>query len=74
MTKPTEEDFPVKSFPSTESWERWLAKNHAAKEGLWLRIFKKGSGRATVSREEALDVAICYGWIDGKGKPCDPDS
>jgi uncharacterized protein YdeI (YjbR/CyaY-like superfamily) len=74
MTQPTEEGLPVRLFDSAASWERWLAENHAKKDGIWLRLFKKGSGRAAVLREEALDVALCYGWIDGKAKSCDRDS
>ena len=49
----------------------WLDKNHTQTEGIWLRIFKKDSGRATVTYAEALDQALCYGWIDGLKKSCD---
>jgi uncharacterized protein YdeI (YjbR/CyaY-like superfamily) len=58
-------DLPVEEFASAKDWERWLARNHAKSPGVWLRIAKKGSGVATVSHAEALDAALCYGWIDG---------
>jgi uncharacterized protein YdeI (YjbR/CyaY-like superfamily) len=57
---------PIKAFPSAESWERWLAKNGSHSPGIWLRLFKKGSGVASVSYDEALDGALCFGWIDGQ--------
>lgn len=58
-------DLPVHEFASAKEWERWLARNHAKSAGVWLRIAKKGSGVETVSHLDALDVALCYGWIDG---------
>ncbi len=62
-------DSPIMSFPSRDAWEEWLAEHHEASNGLWLKLAKKGSGIESVSHPEALDVAICYGWIDGqKGK------
>lgn len=54
------------AFPSAKGWRDWLARNHKQSAGVWLRIFKKGSGRATVTYAEALDEALCYGWIDGQ--------
>ena len=62
-------DLPILPFASRVSWEAWLAENHETSNGLWLKIAKKGSGVGTVSYTEALDAALCYGWIDGqKGK------
>ena len=58
-------DLPVQQFASAEAWERWLARNHAKSPGVWLKIAKKGAAVTTVSYPEALDVALCYGWIDG---------
>lgn len=52
-------------------WEAWLASHHASAREVWLRLAKKGSGRVTVSRAEALEVALCYGWIDGQAKTQD---
>jgi uncharacterized protein YdeI (YjbR/CyaY-like superfamily) len=64
-------EFEIVAFPEAKEWERWLAKTHASSSGVWLRLFKKGSGVATVTHAEALAAAICYGWIDGQIKKCD---
>jgi len=60
------QDQPVISFESRDAWEAWLAEHHASSPGLWVKVAKKGSGIPTVSYSEALDVALCYGWIDGQ--------
>lgn len=52
-------------------WEAWLADHHTLEAGVWLKIARKGSGLASVSNDEALDVALCYGWINGQRKPLD---
>ena len=52
--------------PDPEAWERWLAENHDSSPGVWLKIAKKGAPRATVTYAQALDVALCFGWIDGQ--------
>jgi len=62
---------PVVSFKSAKAWESWLAAHHASSTGIWLRIAKKDSGLASVSYAEALDVSLCYGWIDGQKRPAD---
>jgi uncharacterized protein YdeI (YjbR/CyaY-like superfamily) len=59
-------DLPIMPFASREAWEAWLEEEHAASDGLWLKIAKKGSGIETVAFVEALDVALCYGWIDSQ--------
>ena len=59
-------DLPILAFATHGAWEAWLDEHHAASEGLWLKIAKKGSGIETVSYPEALEVALCYGWIDGQ--------
>ena len=64
-------DAPSKSFASASAWEKWLAANHAESDGIWLRIFNKESGEKTVTYAEALDEALCYGWIDGQKKSHD---
>lgn len=56
----------ILSFRSAKEWAKWLATNHASCDGIWLRFFKKDSGVATVTHAEALDEALCYGWIDGQ--------
>ena len=62
------------AFRSAKEWERWLAKAHASSTGVWLRLFKKGSGVASVTHAEALAAALCYGWIDGQIKRHDEES
>lgn len=56
-------------FASGGKWEAWLEKNHRKAEGLWLRLAKKGSGFQSVTYGEALEIALCYGWIDGQKRP-----
>lgn len=60
---------PVVTFRTASEWERWLHANHATSKGVWLRFARKGSGERSLSREEALEVALCYGWIDGQAGP-----
>jgi uncharacterized protein YdeI (YjbR/CyaY-like superfamily) len=63
------DDLAVIAFPSLRAWEDWLAAHHEDSPGLWLKIAKKGADTATVSYAEAIEGALCYGWIDGqKGK------
>lgn len=57
---------PTIAFKTSQSFETWLEKHHAKSSGIWLKIFKKDSGEKTISYAEALDVALCYGWIDGQ--------
>jgi uncharacterized protein YdeI (YjbR/CyaY-like superfamily) len=59
------------SFKSSREFRAWLAKNHGRSDGILLRIYKKASGVATVTYAEALDQALCYGWIDGQKQPSD---
>lgn len=53
-------------FRSSSEFRTWLAKNHRQSDGIWLRIFKKDSGESTITYNEALDEALCFGWIDGQ--------
>src|ERR1044071_1624354 len=64
----------IRSFKSQAAFERWLAANHARETELWLKFHKKASGLATVTYAEALDVALCWGWIDGLKKAFDEKS
>ncbi|WP_217708095.1 YdeI/OmpD-associated family protein [Nonomuraea rhodomycinica] len=64
----------VMTFEDAAQWEAWLAEHHETPGGVWLRIAKKGSGEVTVTRGEALDVALCYGWIDSHTRSCDEAS
>ena len=58
----------VRLFPGRDAWQEWLEKNHLKSNGLWLRLAKKGSNLRSVSYSEALEIALCYGWIDGQKK------
>jgi uncharacterized protein YdeI (YjbR/CyaY-like superfamily) len=64
----------IRSFRTEAAFERWIAKHHDRETEVWLRIFKKGSGIATVTAAQALDVALCWGWIDGLRKGFDDES
>ena len=66
-------DLPIKPFKTQDAWEKWLATNHTKSAGIWMQIAKKGSGIASVNYQEALDVALCYGWIDGQKQPYDDE-
>jgi len=55
----------TKPFKNQAAFAAWLAKNHARETELWLKIYKKDSGVPSVTYREALDVALCWGWIDG---------
>jgi uncharacterized protein YdeI (YjbR/CyaY-like superfamily) len=59
-------DLPVLELDSQAAWSAWLEKNHADSQGVWLKFAKKGSGVATVTYAEAVEEALCYGWIDGQ--------
>jgi uncharacterized protein YdeI (YjbR/CyaY-like superfamily) len=61
----------ILTFSDAAEWESWLAEHHEASAGAWLAIAKKNSGRSSVTIDEALDVALCYGWIDSQRKPLD---
>ncbi len=61
----------VMSFPNQAKWRTWLAKNHAKSDGVFLRIYKKASQVPTVDYKQALDEALCYGWIDSVKKVYD---
>jgi uncharacterized protein YdeI (YjbR/CyaY-like superfamily) len=58
-------------FAKPEDWEEWLKANHAQSSGLWLRLAKKNSGVESLTYGDALDIALCYGWIDGQKKRSD---
>jgi uncharacterized protein YdeI (YjbR/CyaY-like superfamily) len=62
------------AFKSPVQFRSWLEKNHAGSEGIWLRFFKKDSGQKSITYAEALDQALCYGWIDGQALGYDRQS
>jgi uncharacterized protein YdeI (YjbR/CyaY-like superfamily) len=65
----TPDDLPIKLFKSKQDWVAWLEKSHRKSAGVWLRLAKKGSPLRSVSYQEALEVALGYGWIDGQKRP-----
>jgi uncharacterized protein YdeI (YjbR/CyaY-like superfamily) len=64
---------PILAFESKPAWREWLAEHGGSSTGVWLKLAKKGSGIASISHAEALDVALCFGWIDGQGAPFDDE-
>jgi uncharacterized protein YdeI (YjbR/CyaY-like superfamily) len=64
----------IRSFRTEAAFEKWLAANHSRESELWLKIFKRDSGRASVTHAQALDVALCWGWIDGLRKGFDEEA
>ena len=64
----------IKSFRTAAAFEAWLAANHDRETEIWLKIHKKASGLKTITATEALDVALCWGWIDGIRKGLDDTS
>lgn len=66
-------DLPIKAFATARAWERWLAKEPATSEGLWIRIAKQDSEIISITYEEAVEVALCYGWIDGQKAAVDEE-
>lgn len=67
-------ELPIELFKDQKHWAAWLDKHHAESPGVWLRLAKKGSEIRSVSYAEALEVALCYGWIDGQKKSYDESS
>jgi len=62
----TTKELPILPFASVPLWEQWLFEHHTQVDGVWIKMAKKASGLASVTHDEALDVALCYGWIDGQ--------
>jgi len=67
--KPT--DLPILPFANQKKWASWLAKQHEKSNGVWLQLAKKDSGIPSITYDEAVEVALCYGWIDGQKKGYD---
>ena len=59
-------DKPILELRDGAAWQRWLNVNHALAAGVWLKIAKNGSPKATVTQAEAIEAAICFGWVDGQ--------
>jgi uncharacterized protein YdeI (YjbR/CyaY-like superfamily) len=62
-------DAPPRLFKDQDAWESWLERNHSSSTGVWLRLAKKDGGLQSISYAEALEIALCYGWIDGQKRP-----
>jgi uncharacterized protein YdeI (YjbR/CyaY-like superfamily) len=69
----TKPDLPIVPFVSRDAWGAFLEGRHASSEGLWLKIAKKDSGIKSVTYDQAVEVALCYGWIDGQVRRFDED-
>ena len=67
-------DIPILSFESQKDWEEWLSRNYDLQVGIWVRFYKKGSGVHSIVYDQALDGALCFGWIDGQVKKLDENS
>lgn len=66
-------DLPILLFEDAKLWEAWLNKNYAQTSGVWLKIAKKSAKTPSVTYNEALNIALCYGWIDGQKNGYDAD-
>lgn len=70
---PAKPDLPIITFADADAFETWLAAEHATSSGIWVKYAKKATGYPTVTHSEAIDVALCWGWIDGQGKSFDDE-
>jgi uncharacterized protein YdeI (YjbR/CyaY-like superfamily) len=66
-------DYPLKKFATARAFEQWLARNHAKAHGVRIQMARKSSGIRSITYAEALEVALCYGWIDGQAKSMDDE-
>ncbi|MDQ3659902.1 MAG: YdeI/OmpD-associated family protein [Actinomycetota bacterium] len=66
-------ELPIVTFSSRKKWEVWVSQQNMSSKGLWMKLAKKGSGIASVTYAEAVEVALCYGWIDGQARGLDDD-
>ncbi|HSP88428.1 MAG TPA: hypothetical protein VLN45_09865, partial [Ignavibacteriaceae bacterium] len=69
-----EKDLEIIHFKSPKDFEKWLSKNYNSEKGIWLRFFKKDSEVKSLTYKEAVEEALCYGWIDGQAKSYDEKS
>lgn len=67
----TRAGLPIRAFASAALLERWLARQPADSKGIWLKLAKQGTGVASVNKQEAIEAALCHGWIDGQLNPYD---
>lgn len=71
---PLKSDLEINPFLTAAAFRKWLGRNHARSPGLWIRFYKKSSEQKSITYAEALDIALCYGWIDGHVKSFDAHS
>ena len=64
----------VREFPDPESFYAWLRENHAGESEVWIKVHKVGSGLASITPKQAIDVVLCFGWIDAIRKSLDDKS
>lgn len=72
--RPLSSEYPILFFGDRHTWAEWLNQHHATERGVWLRLVKAQSELESITRAEALDVALCYGWIDGQARSYDAES
>jgi uncharacterized protein YdeI (YjbR/CyaY-like superfamily) len=65
------EELPILLFPGPAEFEAWLEERHGESDGIWLKVAKKGAGETTVTYAEALELALCFGWIDSQKRGFD---
>ncbi|AHJ98092.1 YdeI/OmpD-associated family protein [Hymenobacter swuensis] len=70
----TEKELKTFCPTSRQHWRKWLQEHHASQQSVWLIYYKKKSGRPTVGYSEAVDEALCFGWIDSQAKPIDEET
>lgn len=68
-----ERELPIVEMPDQARWRAWLEENHETAAGAWLKLAKKGAGKRTVDHSQALEEALCFGWIDGQARRYDED-
>lgn len=61
-------------FTTSQEFSQWLEKNHETAKSIWIQMYKKGTGKISINYDQALGVALCYGWIDGIAKKYNEDS
>ena len=71
MEVPPKKEIEILPFKTIKAFEKWLSKNHDYAEGIWLKFYKKDSGEKSITHEEAIHEALCYGWIDGQANKFD---
>jgi uncharacterized protein YdeI (YjbR/CyaY-like superfamily) len=71
ISKNKDASYPIEPFAGIVEWEQWLKEHYTDMDGVWIKIAKKATGILTVTHDQALDVALCYGWIDGLSRTFD---